>query len=294
MSFHNWDEIRTAYHVARTGTVSGAAGVLGVHHATVIRHVDALESRLGLRLFHRHARGYTPTEAGEALFAAAAEAEEGFARVAGRLRGQGAGLRGELVVTVMPHLAPILCRVLSGFAQAHPDLRLRVVTDTRLLALERGEAHVALRAGPRPSEPDNVVQPLAEEQVALYASRSYRAAEGPLLPGDWGRHRFVGPDDDSPNAPYLRWMAAHVPEERIVLRSGDLRAGADAVRAGIGIGFLPMAEAGRDPDLVQMAPPDPGWQSPLWLVSHVDLHRTPPVQTLLVWLKERADQWTRP
>ena len=44
----NWDEIRTAYQVARNGTVSGAADVLGVHHATVIRHIDALEQRLGV------------------------------------------------------------------------------------------------------------------------------------------------------------------------------------------------------------------------------------------------------
>ena len=60
----NWDEIRTAYQVARMGTVSGAAEILGVHHATVIRHIDALEARLGVKLFQRHARGYTATEAG--------------------------------------------------------------------------------------------------------------------------------------------------------------------------------------------------------------------------------------
>ena len=62
----NWDEIRTAFQVARLGTVSGAAEVLGVHHATVIRHIDALEQRLGVKLFQRHARGYTATEAGSA------------------------------------------------------------------------------------------------------------------------------------------------------------------------------------------------------------------------------------
>ena len=63
----NWDEVRTAFHVARVGTVSGAADVLGVHHATVIRHIDALEERLGVKLFQRHARGYSPTEAGDDL-----------------------------------------------------------------------------------------------------------------------------------------------------------------------------------------------------------------------------------
>ena len=50
----SWDEVRTAYQVARIGTVSGAAEVLGVHHATVIRHIDALEARLGAKLHHEH------------------------------------------------------------------------------------------------------------------------------------------------------------------------------------------------------------------------------------------------
>ncbi|MEM7520358.1 MAG: LysR family transcriptional regulator, partial [Pseudomonadota bacterium] len=45
----SWDEIKTAYQVARNGTVSGAAEALGVHHATVIRHIDALEGRLGVK-----------------------------------------------------------------------------------------------------------------------------------------------------------------------------------------------------------------------------------------------------
>ncbi len=63
----NWDEVRTAFQVAHMGTVSGAAEVLGVHHATVIRHIDAIEARIGVKLFQRHARGYTPTEAGADL-----------------------------------------------------------------------------------------------------------------------------------------------------------------------------------------------------------------------------------
>jgi DNA-binding transcriptional LysR family regulator len=64
MSLANWDEIRTAFQVARLGTVSGAAEVLGVHHATVIRHIDALEKSLGTKMFKLHARGYTPATVG--------------------------------------------------------------------------------------------------------------------------------------------------------------------------------------------------------------------------------------
>ena len=75
---NDWDEIRTAFQVARNGTVSGAAEVLGVHHATVIRHIDALEGRLGVKLFQRHARGYTATEAGQDLLQVAATTDEQF------------------------------------------------------------------------------------------------------------------------------------------------------------------------------------------------------------------------
>jgi DNA-binding transcriptional LysR family regulator len=42
-----WTEIKTSYQVARLGTVRAAADVLGIHRATVIRHIDALEAELG-------------------------------------------------------------------------------------------------------------------------------------------------------------------------------------------------------------------------------------------------------
>ena len=45
----HWTEIRTAYGVARSGTVSKAAQELGVHRATVNRHIDALEAEIGTR-----------------------------------------------------------------------------------------------------------------------------------------------------------------------------------------------------------------------------------------------------
>ena len=83
----NWDEIKTAYQVARLGTVSGAAEVLGVHHATVIRHIDALETQLGAKLFQRHARGYTATEAGKDLLQVAAATDDQFSQLAGRIKG---------------------------------------------------------------------------------------------------------------------------------------------------------------------------------------------------------------
>ena len=62
MRLNMWTEIRTAWHVAELRNVTRAAQRLGMHHSSVIRHIDALEADLGVKLFQRHSQGYTPTE----------------------------------------------------------------------------------------------------------------------------------------------------------------------------------------------------------------------------------------
>lgn len=295
MSFPNWDEIRTAFQVARLGTVSGAAEALGVHHATVIRHIDALERRLGVKLFQRHARGYTPTEAGRDLLSVAQVTEDQFAQLAGRIRGQGEAVTGELVVTSIAGLAPLLVPALASFQVAHPGLIVRFLTDMRLFRLEFGEAHVAIRAGAAPSEPDNVVQPFGRMQSALYAARSYVEAHGlPQTEDDLARHHFVASDDAGSRAPFYVWLRERVPADRMTFRATEPAALSAGLRAGAGLGFLALHEAARDPDLVQVMPPRPEWDAPLWLVTHVDLHRTTKVQRFLAHLKSEAQDWAAP
>ena len=290
----NWDEVRTAWQVARLGTVSAAAEVLGVHHATVIRHIDALERQIGTRLFQRHAKGYTPTEAGRDLLAVADRAADQFAQLAARLRDREAELSGDLVVTTVAGIAEDLVPSLARFREAHPRVLVRLLTDTRLFRLEYGEAHVAIRAGARPEAPDNVVLPLAPMPMGIWASRDYAEAQGlPQEGADLGRHRFIGFEGDIERAPHQRWLAATVPPESVVFRASDPAAVLAAVRAGVGLGFVADPVAARCADLVQAMPSRPDWAAPLWLVTHVDLHRTPKVQALVHHLREAGAAWAR-
>jgi len=288
----NWDEVRTAFHVARVGTVSGAAEVLGVHHATVIRHIDALEERLGVKLFQRHARGYTPTEAGEDLLRVAQATDEQFSQMAGRIRGHGNDVSGELVVTSIAGLSHLLVPALTAFQLEYPGLVVRYLTGDRLFRLEYGEAHVAVRAGAVPDQPDNVVQPFFRQDFALYASAGYVARHGmPDSSAALAAHRFVGADDPKTRAPFHRWLQDNVPAERIAFRSSDVHSQRNAVLAGAGIGFVSVLQAAEIPGLVQILPPRPEWAAPLWLVTHMDLHRTTKVQAFLAFLKDRARAW---
>lgn len=135
MQIDSWDDIRNALAVARMGTVSGAAQALGVHHATVIRRIDALEAALGVRLFQRHPRGYALTEAGQTLLDEAGAADARFAQMAARISGAGERIEGEIVVTSLPELASLVMPRLIALMCEHPGLRLRYVTDPRLTAL---------------------------------------------------------------------------------------------------------------------------------------------------------------
>ena len=291
MSFDHWDEIRTAYQVARMGTVSGAAEVLGVHHATVIRHIDALEGRLGAKLFQRHARGYTATEAGQDLLQVAAGADDQFSQLAGRIKGRGDEVTGELIVTSLESLSPLFIPAIGKFQEEHPELRVRLVTDSRLFRLEYGEAHVAIRAGTLPDQPNNIVQPFFTQTIRLMAHKAYVEKYGMLDDTNLDQHRFIGSVVDTPRAPFLRWMTQMVPDDSIYFRTSEMRAVKDAVMAGIGIGFLPGWDRDGVEDLVDMLPPLEEWSAKLWLVTHMDLHRTAKVQTFLRFLKEEVKTW---
>ncbi|WP_319824813.1 LysR family transcriptional regulator [Thalassovita sp.] len=289
----NWDEIRTAFQVAKMGTVSGAADVLGVHHATVIRHIDALESRLGVKLFQRHARGYTATEAGQDLLRVAQGVDEQFSQLSGRILGRGQQVSGELVITSLSGLAQVLLPIIAEFQAEYPDLIVRYLTGDRLFRLEYGEAHIAIRAGSAPQDPDNVVQPLTQQRVGLYASKAYAERMGvPKSREEFSQHCFVGTDNGDSRAPFFKWMWEHVPHDRIVFRSTDIRTLSLAVTEGVGIGFMSTWYVGQLDNLIEVMPPQEDWEAPLWLVTHVALHRMTKVQAFLSFLKTRSKEWS--
>jgi len=184
-------------------------------------------------------------------------------------------------------MAPLLV----AFQQAHPDVLIRYLTGERLFRLEYGEAHVAIRAGNAPDQPDNVVQPFVRQRMGLYASKDYVERNGvPKDVADCAKHRFVGHDDDS-RAPFNKWLREKVPEVALTFRSTDGRALEQAIRAGAGIGFFPVSDAPANPDLIEVFPHQEEWSAPLWLVTHVDLHRTTKVQAFVNFLKEHSKDW---
>ena len=281
----NWNEIRTAAAVAKLGTVTQAATALGVHRATVNRHIDHLEVSLGAKLFQRHARGFAPTELGFELLRIADATNAQFSELQRLAKKQKEELSGELVVTAVDVLGPLLLPVINDFQQEHPKVRTQFIISDHVLKLEYGEAHIAFRFGCKPTHPDNVVRPFKVMRMGLYAALPYiDRYDLPRHEGDYPNHFFVGSGTNTPKAPFLEWIGRKIPAGNIAFTSNSIALLWSAVLAGTGIGFLPTMMAERRDDLVEILAPQPQWDEPTWIVTHVDLHRTLKIQRFLAIL----------
>src|SRR5215831_18092452 len=101
----DWDDLRQVLAIARCGGLVGAAAALGVDHSTMFRRLNALERRLGTKLFERRSSGYRPTEAGLHVIGAAERIEAETMALDRELTGRDARLEGRLRVTSSETLA---------------------------------------------------------------------------------------------------------------------------------------------------------------------------------------------
>lgn len=282
----NWNEIRTAAHVARLGTISAAADALGVHRATVNRHIDALEGVLGGKLFQRHARGFTPTELGMELLRIADATDDQFSQLLRMSDKHSAELTGDLIITSINMLAPYILPLLAEFRAKHPQVTTKILPTDDVVKLEYGEAHIAFRVGSEPQNPDNVVRPFMDISMGLYATNSYIAQYGkPHSIEDFPNHHFVGPMGANSRAPAHRWLKNNVPAHAIAFASSHIPINVQAVLAGNGIGFIAAQDVALRDDLIEVMPPLPEWTTKSWIVTHVDLHRSPKIQAFMDILK---------
>src|SRR5213083_2117619 len=131
---------------ARHESFTRAAEELCVTQGAVSHQVKALEAELGLKLFNRERQRLVITEAGRAYLVVVRDAfdriGDGTERLLQRQRG------GALTVTTSPDFAAKwLVHRLGRFAEAHPDIDLRVSATMHQVDFAREEVDLAVRHG---------------------------------------------------------------------------------------------------------------------------------------------------
>ncbi len=266
----DWDDVRHFLALARTGSVRAAGSLLGVSHSTVARRVEALELRLGVKLFDRHRDGYLLTGAGREMVAGAERVEREMAALERGLAGQDARLEGPVRVTCTDSfIAGILLRILGQLCDAHPGLELELDADAKNLDLSKREADIALRAFlPTATPPEHLIgRRLVPITLCNYVGTAHVTRLDP--------ERCARP---------ARWLGSNLSKimEELAASSSypeaptwgtfpSMEVMAEAARAGLGWVMLPTYAGDPHPGLTRLPRSDVRHVADFWLLSHNDL-----------------------
>lgn len=264
----NWQDLQYILVVARQGSVSAAARALGVNHSTVLRRINALEERQGLRLFDRLRTGYVLSQEGQHLLQAAQSIEDTVTGLERRIAGAELQLEGTIRVTTTDSVLLGICgRHIAKFQKTYPDIDIELTVTGSILSLSRRDADVAIR--PSRFEPERLTgEKVADFYFALYAGADFWAAnrDTPLDQQPW-----LAPDESMAGSPAGRWLRAEVSDANIVMTADSFLALGDAARHNLGLAVLPCAQADPVPDLVRISEPLKDYKTGLWVLTHRDL-----------------------
>lgn len=256
----NWDDLRYVLAVAENGSVSAAARVLGVNHATVLRRVAAFESRHGGVIFDKTARGYSIAPDRLRVIDAAREVEAAVMAVQRMIEGVQAPLQGVVRVTSTDTFChSLLPGILPELRQDAAGLQVDLLCSNSHLDLSRLHADVTVR--PANTLPDELSGSVAARLgFAVYGTDN----------GATGWLRMSGA------------LARSAPAQWLAGQKVDIAGAADSfltlremAAAGMGCSVLPCILGDRDPRLVRRHGAMPEITVDIWVASHADLADVP-------------------
>ncbi|MFZ5547148.1 MAG: LysR substrate-binding domain-containing protein [Pseudomonadota bacterium] len=289
------DQLNAFQRVAELGSFTHAADLLGWPKGRVSAQVQALEARLGTRLFHRTTRRVQLTQDGlvfhercRDLLADVDELQTLFQRDEKALRGRvrldmSTGIARQIVMPALPDLL-----------QRHPGLEVELSSTDRRVDVVREGFDCVLRVGSL-ADSGLVARPLGRYRMLNCASPAYLARHGtPETLDDLAGHRLVhyvtslgaqpdGFEHAGPEGPLFVPMAGSV-----TVNNAD--AYVAACRAGLGIVQVPetgVHELLAQGALVEVLPRHRPASMPVTLLYANRRQLPRRVQAVMAWLAEQ-------
>ena len=237
-----FEEIQNFVRVVEAGSISKAAGQLGVAKSGVSRRLVELESRLGVRLLNRTTRRSSLTEAGQAFYSGAKKLLGDVSELNAATADSDALLEGTFRLAVplsfgLCHLSPAI----DEFLGAHPELTINIDFSDRHIDLVEQGVDLAIRIADM-SDSTLQARRICPIRILLCASPAYLEQYGlPRAPEDLQAHRIL--QYDIGGGPVLKLEdgrgGKHVihTQPRIVANNGDFLR--DMAMAGHGIILTP-------------------------------------------------------
>lgn len=265
------DHLETFALIVRSGGFRAAATERGVSSSVMSQTMGALEQALGLRLLNRTTRSIAVTEAGERLLErlgpalddirlALVELDQLREKPSGTLRINAPG----------PAVDHVLCPIAFAFMEAHPEVKIEIVSDAAIVDIVSQGFDAGVRFGKQLAQ-DMIAVPLGRPlRYAIVASpkylQRYRPPEAPsdLMSHNCIRRRFPGGAIATWTFEKQGDSVEIVPEGRLTLSSAHQELQAALAGQGIAHVFEEYARSAiKDGDLVDLltdwSPRLPSW-----------------------------------
>lgn len=239
----NLSQLRDLEAVGRYASVTAAARGLYRSPSTLSYSIRKLERSLGVELLDRSGHNARLTPAGEALAAEARALIAHAERAERRMHLAMKGWEPALSIAVSD-LVPVnrVLMLLGRFYREAPDTRVRLTGEVLsggwdALVSARADLAIGVPADGAPSVPLEI-RPLAEVRFVFVLASDHPLAKEkpPLSPEVVRRHRAVAAGDTTRNLPA---RSLRILEGQPTLSVPDQAAKLEAIRRGLGVGFLP-------------------------------------------------------
>jgi DNA-binding transcriptional LysR family regulator len=231
--------------VARELSFTRAASQLGMTQSSLSHAIRRLEGRLGLRLLSRTTRSVAPTEAGERLLRTLRPAFEGIDSEIDALTSLREKPAGSIRITTAEHAAQtVLLPALERFLPDYPDIQVELTLDYGLADIVAEHFDAGIRLGEQVEKDMVAVRVGPDFRMAVVATPGYfEGKQLPRTPQDLQGHSCVNLRLPTRGGIYpwefekgRRELNVHV-EGQLIFNNLWMRL--HAVKAGLGIGFLP-------------------------------------------------------
>jgi DNA-binding transcriptional LysR family regulator len=291
----DWDDLRVFFYVVKSGSLTGAAAVLGLTQPTVTRRLDELEARLGAQLLIRGPGRIALTEAGDEVYDRVLTMERSAAAIERLVVNQDRRPEGRVGLSAPDGVAGFfLAPKVAEFQRENPkillsinsgiwaDAPLRAPTDISLQYLEETGA-------------DMIVAEVATVHYVLVASRQYLDLYGePRSLADIALTRYIHHSAQKHQPGTWDSKTASILElTDPSLETNSSLAMLSAIKYGGGVGPVPTALLTLEPELVVLDAP-PVASPKLWMTYHMNVSRSARIRRVADWIRTVFDARTHP
>lgn len=234
--------IKVFCQVVQSGSFTRAAELLNISIPMTSKHVAHLEKHIGAQLLYRNNRHLKLTEQGETYYREAILALEILSQAANQVTVGVDKPIGTLRVSVPVWFAcNTFAKLMTEFRQLYPDIELQLTLTNKHVDLNSDGEDVALRLSHSLAE-NLIARKLGHLSFVLVASPDYVAQHGlPKNPNELQQHWGILPTyTDMSHQVMWHNGQQYTFELASVVRTNHTLMVAEMIRAGAGIGYMPI------------------------------------------------------